>query len=941
MKYLSSLLLCFLLLQAQATIRYVDLAATGANTGASWTDAALDIQSMLNASADGDTVFVAQGTYQPAPNTSYVIGHNNIKLFGGFTHGGNPILASRNPYLTPTMLNGDGNIPLFGNLSNNAGTMIIDGFQMTGAGSSTQGGIAYIMGSAIIQFSKCFFYRNNSTKQGGIFYINSSPVVIDNCQFYWNNSTEQGGIFYINSSNNAVISNCTFDSNTGSAEGEIFYISSCAPQINNSIFRNNNVTASGNLIFEIMGSPLITQCSFSNNAVPRASAIYLDFGSAIISKCNFLDNRIAEGLFYYNQATAQISHSVFANNTSSHVAILENYNSPGQSGFVNCVFYSNQATNNSYGGLFFNSSSALTIDNSTFYSNSSSGTSTSSLFHNSNSATSTFSNCIVTSNSFTTLSSVQSSSVPSFSYSIVQGITDPANFVNSVNPLFINPANPIGSDGLWGTADDGLELLSNSPAVDKGSNASIPTGITTDLASSPRIYNVIVDKGAYEYSPHPGPIVVTTTTNTSYSLQSPPVLVDNGVTVTDASNPTLASASIAITGNFSAGDVLAFSNSGSMGNITGSYNSVTGVLSLTSIGATASIAQWQAALQSITYSNSLASANLSNRTINFTVKDGTYQSNTATKIVVLVAASCTPTSSITNKSICASSLPYTWNGNSYNTSGSYIVHLTNAGGCDSAATLNLSTSSATSSITDQTICSASLPYSWNGNTFTNAGSYTVHLTNAGGCDSAATLNLSISSATSSTTNQTICASSLPYVWNGNTYNAAGSYTTHLTNIGGCDSTATLMLAVSTSNPSSTTKVIICSSALPYIWNGVSYHNFGTYTAHFASTGSCDSIATLNLINIGTSFSDSNRFSLILGPNPASSNLSVKVGFPCGIIVFNETPSIIIYNIIGQKLLQQPMPLDVLDINVSYLPRGLYVIKYMGNGFETAEKFFKW
>jgi hypothetical protein len=47
------------------------------------------------------------------------------------------------------------------------------------------------------------------------------------------------------------------------------------------------------------------------------------------------------------------------------------------------------------------------------------------------------------------------------------------------------------------------------------------------------------------------------------------------------------------------------------------------------------------------------------------------------------------------------------------------------------------------STTNTIICPTALPYSWNGLTFNAAGSQTKHLTNAAGCDSAATLNLSI------------------------------------------------------------------------------------------------------------------------------------------------------------------------------------------------------
>ena len=179
-------------------------------------------------------------------------------------------------------------------------------------------------------------------------------------------------------------------------------------------------------------------------------------------------------------------------------------------------------------------------------------------------------------------------------------------------------------------------------------------------------------------------------------------------------------------------------------------------------------------------------------------------SNTATGTYQYIYANahCTDTmlvtikpvsSSATNTAICANALPYSWNGNSYNAAGTYTVHLTNSVGCDSAATLNLTVLSASTSLTNVSVCQNSLPYSWNGNSYNAAGTYTVHLTNSVGCDSAATINLTVLASTVSTTDTTICNASLPLTWNGNNYNAAGTYIVHLTNAVGCDSAATLNL----------------------------------------------------------------------------------------------------------------------------------------------------
>ncbi len=70
--------------------------------------------------------------------------------------------------------------------------------------------------------------------------------------------------------------------------------------------------------------------------------------------------------------------------------------------------------------------------------------------------------------------------------------------------------------------------------------------------------------------------------------------VDATLTVGDRDSATLPSAAVAITGNFRLGDTLSFTNNGTtMGDIAGSYDAVGGVLTLTSAGGAATLAQWQ------------------------------------------------------------------------------------------------------------------------------------------------------------------------------------------------------------------------------------------------------------------------------------------------------------------------------------------------------------
>lgn len=131
------------------------------------------------------------------------------------------------------------------------------------------------------------------------------------------------------------------------------------------------------------------------------------------------------------------------------------------------------------------------------------------------------------------------------------------------------------------------------------------------------------------------------------NVSSTPVVIDSGLTVTDSDSPLLSSATVAISDNFlGSQDVLAFTNNpATMGDIVASYDSGTGTLTLTS-AAGASAAQWQAALRSVTYSNSSDTPSTLDRTITFKVNDGTNDSSGADRTVTVAATNDAPTVSM-------------------------------------------------------------------------------------------------------------------------------------------------------------------------------------------------------------------------------------------------------------------------------------------------------
>jgi hypothetical protein len=204
-----------------------------------------------------------------------------------------------------------------------------------------------------------------------------------------------------------------------------------------------------------------------------------------------------------------------------------------------------------------------------------------------------------------------------------------------------------------------------------------------------------------------------------------------------------------------------------------------------------------------------------------------------------------PTTSYSDIEICPSQLPYSWNGLTFTQGGAQTVILTNAAGCDSMATLTLWIKPVSSSITPVAICASALPYSWNGQSYAAAGTYSAILTNVFGCDSTATLELTVKQETSSLTQDAVCTNALPYSWNGQSYSAAGSYTATLTNAAGCDSIAVLELSIL---PSSSMMIdtSVCQSSLPFIWNGQSYDSSGDYTIILTNAYGCDSVVMLML-----------------------------------------------------------------------------------------------
>jgi hypothetical protein len=175
---------------------------------------------------------------------------------------------------------------------------------------------------------------------------------------------------------------------------------------------------------------------------------------------------------------------------------------------------------------------------------------------------------------------------------------------------------------------------------------------------------------------------------------------------------------------------------------------------------------------------------------------------------------CAPSISSTTLSICSSATPYSWNTQSLSASGIYTATLTNDSGCDSIATLNLTVTNSTSNSTTASSCDS---YTWNvdATTYTTSGTYS----SVSGCN---TENLALT-ITASSTNNTTASSCDSYTWNGSTYTTSGTYSS----VSGCN-TENLALTI-TASSTNTTTASACDS---YTWNvnATTYTTSGTYSS---------------------------------------------------------------------------------------------------------------
>lgn len=257
-----------------------------------------------------------------------------------------------------------------------------------------------------------------------------------------------------------------------------------------------------------------------------AGGIHNRYSSVVYSNLNITKNssRLYGGAYMGNAGTATFVNTQFTNNNGNSSA-GGIYLVAGISGtFTNVLFAGNRGGGmTTYGGTFF-------FTNCTFTNNNSGLGAACYLLQ----STVTFRNSVIKGNTpaSSTMIIYNYQSTVNFRNSLVEGPTGTTNvnndnILNTTDPMYNNPA-----------AGD-YTLNPDSPLINAGSNTYFATGqtpdlsaIITDAAGNPRIQDVTIDIGAFEYTPCnvPLPLAVAQSACSTATIADLQVTLADGAT---------------------------------------------------------------------------------------------------------------------------------------------------------------------------------------------------------------------------------------------------------------------------------------------------------------------------------------------------------------------------------------------------------------------------
>ncbi|MEX0270185.1 DUF4347 domain-containing protein [Leptolyngbyaceae cyanobacterium UHCC 1019] len=427
---------------------------------------------------------------------------------------------------------------------------------------------------------------NTSTRDfygGGI--NNLGALVVNNSTITGNTATRTGGInnggrdsaLGGNVPATLTVNNSTISNNTSTSSGAIGNVGTTA--INNSTVSGNSGGTNGGAVANESGTLTLSNSLLTNNSSSSSGGGIINGGRVNVINSTLFGNSSGSGGGIFNRGRVDVFNSTISGNTATN-------------------------SNASFGGGggIFNFSGTLNLSNSIVAGNIAPiGSEIRSDF----SVTSDGYNLLGDSNKTTAQALVNFTPLASDILATSDSLT-PAALASILGPLATN-----------GGATQTLALVAGSLAINAGSNALIPAGVTTDQRGFVRIIGGTVDIGAFEFGsslPNTPPIA----TNDSFTTNEDTTLTGNVITNTtpngadsDPDNNPFTVATV----------------NGSAANVGTAIFLTNGILTLNANG-------------NFTYTPT-ANANGSD-SFTYTLSDGTFASNTATVGLTINAVNDAP-----------------------------------------------------------------------------------------------------------------------------------------------------------------------------------------------------------------------------------------------------------------------------------------------------------
>jgi len=263
---------------------------SAAGDGSSWTSAAGDLQATINQAAEGDSVFVAGGVYQPASGQSFSM-KQGVKIYGSFA-GTELNLTGRNLAGGDTSILMGNGMSVLDNQTAIDASSVLDGFKITGGYANTG--------------------LNGGHGGGGIYNQYASPtlshlVITGNgCNYYG------GGIESATAS--PVLENVIIKDNTASNGGGGIFFQNSSPTLRNVLICGNSALEGGG-IWGLQGSMTLTNVTITGNTATEGGGIYtgvpLDIYNSIIWGNNAGGNSNEIAFQFLFVGTVPMHHSLF------------------------------------------------------------------------------------------------------------------------------------------------------------------------------------------------------------------------------------------------------------------------------------------------------------------------------------------------------------------------------------------------------------------------------------------------------------------------------------------------------------------------------------------------------------------------------------------------------------------------------------------------------